>query len=395
MFQNAKLNKKEFTTAPYLMNERRPSEDWFNTLLNILQENQPSSNGKDIFLKYCRELYANEPRILHTINEFDLTYTAEQAIQWYTREGFAYRLLNQALRQKDQNLIILLHFFIFDLEHQLLKQLTESEFVHFEVYRGQLMSMEEINLLIRKIDRTMFLCSFLSTTTDLEVAMMFSGAGSYTQDSPIQPVIFHIKYDTFQPTRGVANIQHISFSQDEDEILFSPLHILNPINAFYDEDTNAYRVKCDVSGDRYDIRIDLDQRLIELDILLRILIQSEANSDLNNHEQCIELTKDVILLRQELIFPQISNATLETIDSRETSCHRFQLDILRSFHNNSLDHRPLIRNDIAAALYDCLATLYKCKGQFECALKYYEKAANYDQDNVRTKFTRKVRYFSE
>jgi hypothetical protein len=234
---NERRPKKEFTTAPYWINQRHPSKDWFNTLLNVLEENHPEPNGKQIFINHCRELFANEPNTLRVINDFESTYSAEHAIQWYTREGFAYRLLNQALRQQDQNLIVLLHFFIFDLEKQLLSKITEdneSERMNFEVYRGQLMSIDEINILTKKLNRSMFICSFLSTTVDLEVAMMFSGAGSYMKDSLVQPVIFRIKYDTLQPTRGVANIQHLSFSQDEGEVPLSPLHVLSPHKVYYD-----------------------------------------------------------------------------------------------------------------------------------------------------------------
>ncbi len=67
MNSNVKEHKKEFTTVPYLINQRNPSKDWFNTLLNVLEENQPRSNGKQMFIKHCRELFVNEPATLRII----------------------------------------------------------------------------------------------------------------------------------------------------------------------------------------------------------------------------------------------------------------------------------------------------------------------------------------
>lgn len=116
-----------------------------------------------MFCDHCRILFAHEPRTLLLVNEFESDYSAEQAIKWYTREGFLYHLVNRALRQEDRDLITLLHFFIFDLEQQLLAQLKDDndfEWVGVEVYRGQLMSMDEINISSSKNHGSMGVSSF-------------------------------------------------------------------------------------------------------------------------------------------------------------------------------------------------------------------------------------------
>jgi hypothetical protein len=224
---------------------------------------------------------------------------------------------------------------------------------------------------------------------------MFSGAGAYTRDSLVQPVIFRLKYDTFEPTRGVANIQHLSFSRDEGEILLSPLHVLTPYKVHYDEEMSVYNVECNITGDRYDMRTDLDQRLIELDIVLRLLIESDSSSDLINQEQCSRFTEDVILLREELVLPKVCSVTLDMYDFKDVLPNVFQLRALRSFDTNSLRHTPYVRSDIAATLQDCLATLYNCKGQFQCALEHYGKAASYNDNDARKQFTRRVRELAD
>lgn len=81
---------------------------------------------------------------------------------------------------------------------------------------------------------------------------------------------------------------------------------------------------------------------------------------------------------------------MDVHNSGETPSNTFHLRNLQSFNNHSLQDTPFIRSDVAAALQDCLGTLYMSKGQFQCALACYEKAESYRDSNDRKQFTRKV-----
>lgn len=52
-------------------------------------------------LDASREYYRDNRSELERINQFERTYRCEDAIQWYTKNSFVYRLINKALRTKD------------------------------------------------------------------------------------------------------------------------------------------------------------------------------------------------------------------------------------------------------------------------------------------------------
>ncbi|CAF4829638.1 unnamed protein product, partial [Rotaria sp. Silwood2] len=57
-------------------------------------------------LDRCRLYYAHDPIELEKIADFERKYEADQAIRWYAKDSFLYRILNTALRQNDMETII-------------------------------------------------------------------------------------------------------------------------------------------------------------------------------------------------------------------------------------------------------------------------------------------------
>ena len=56
---------------------------------------------------------------MEQIDEFQRTYDPREAIKWYTKDIFLYRLMNAWLRGEKVNLIFKLRYFIHDLHNQL------------------------------------------------------------------------------------------------------------------------------------------------------------------------------------------------------------------------------------------------------------------------------------
>ncbi|CAF4452066.1 unnamed protein product, partial [Adineta steineri] len=67
----------------------------------------------------CREVYLNDKAQLLLIDEFERDYNSQQAIWWYTRECFTYKMLNKALRFMDADIIINMGFFLRDVHKQI------------------------------------------------------------------------------------------------------------------------------------------------------------------------------------------------------------------------------------------------------------------------------------
>ncbi|CAF1261349.1 unnamed protein product [Didymodactylos carnosus] len=131
--------------------------------------------------------------VLEAIDEFDEMYDAEFIIWWYTREGFLYRRLNKALRQQNCDALIPMHFIIVDLYTALwidCEKLKETEWT-VQVYRGQLMSKEEISILKENTDYLLAVNSFLSASVDRDLVLIFSGSSSNCLDEDVQSVLLH------------------------------------------------------------------------------------------------------------------------------------------------------------------------------------------------------------
>ena len=85
------------------------------------------------------------------MSEFDGEYVGAKAIHWYTRETCIYRILNKSLRTQNIDDVRPFAQLIRDLEDQLTEEkksfVKEQKSSIIVVYRGQLISKDEINRL--------------------------------------------------------------------------------------------------------------------------------------------------------------------------------------------------------------------------------------------------------
>jgi hypothetical protein len=100
-------------------------------------------------------------------------------------------------------------------------------------------------------------------------------------------------------------------------------------------------------------------------------------------------------LLNELVIPDSDIITLdENAEVQKNTKHAvtmlFLLKDLKNFNNDSLAHRPTIPTRTMVAFWDCLATMYKEKGEFQRALHYFEKAEVCDADSTSMFVARKV-----
>ncbi len=130
------------------------------------------------------------------ISEFDQYYQSTNAIFWYTRNYFLFRLLNQAFRTEDIDNIFKFRFFIVDLYQQLLNLHSSQRFPSkLTVYRGQSIGLTELEHLKENIGQLISINTFLSTTTDPQVASIFAGDGT-NHPSYERSVLFEMTIDT-------------------------------------------------------------------------------------------------------------------------------------------------------------------------------------------------------
>ena len=90
----------------------------------------------------CRWEYRDNSNELNVIKEFTENYTSDQAIHWYTRDSFLYRLLNKALRSQNIDIIFKFRLIIADVYKQL-NELFEAQYPIASVLSGVAWSTDD------------------------------------------------------------------------------------------------------------------------------------------------------------------------------------------------------------------------------------------------------------
>ncbi|CAF1686918.1 unnamed protein product, partial [Adineta ricciae] len=175
---------------------------------------------------------------LNILNEFEHNYSPDNAIWWYTRESFLFRLLNKALRVQNIDLLFLFRFFILDIRQQLVQYQCLSS---MHIYRGQLMSNEELQILKNSIGQLVSMNSFLSASTNRDVALFYLSDFIPTDD--LQKVLLDIDADPLLVDNiPFANIMPHSYFPSEEEVLIMLGSIFRLIDIYYDEN-QVYNVR--------------------------------------------------------------------------------------------------------------------------------------------------------
>ena len=67
-------------------------------LINALLRLKHDSNNHQQLISICNKEYEGNRKQVNLIREFKDHYQSNQALLWYTRESFFYRILGKALR---------------------------------------------------------------------------------------------------------------------------------------------------------------------------------------------------------------------------------------------------------------------------------------------------------
>ena len=92
-----------------------------------------SLDAEQQMLNSCRSYYQGNRNKLSIIDEFEQTNRASDAIHWYTRSCFLFRLINKALRIGDIVALYIFRYFIIDLCSNL--QAARNDQMPKRVYR--------------------------------------------------------------------------------------------------------------------------------------------------------------------------------------------------------------------------------------------------------------------
>ncbi|CAF1126891.1 unnamed protein product [Adineta steineri] len=176
-----------------------------------------------------RAYYQHNHHELLAIDDFERTYRSGDAIRWYTKPCFLFRLINKALRTEDICAFYTFRYFIIDLCTQLEEAVgkTASCAKIFRVYRGSRLSRDEVEQL--QVGMLVTANGFLSSSRDLNVAQQFISIDPVTGLSPSrsrmdkrQYVLFEIDVDLIHsPYTTAVDVTRHSTMPHEDEVIFN------------------------------------------------------------------------------------------------------------------------------------------------------------------------------
>jgi tetratricopeptide (TPR) repeat protein len=195
---------------------------WFQLFIEVLLRMHHKSTDRKELIDICKKNYKGNHQEMEIIDEFEKNYRPENAIWWYTRESCFYRMMNKALRVQDFDMLFAFRFFITDIARQM-----QSEYEKFirtsdsrniiRVYRGQVIGIDELELMKNSVGEFLSMNSFLSTSGDRSTALHFVQLTPVTDG--IQRIIFEIEIDPRLQTKAFATVTSISYFENEDEVL--------------------------------------------------------------------------------------------------------------------------------------------------------------------------------
>ncbi|CAF1108164.1 unnamed protein product [Didymodactylos carnosus] len=249
---------------------------WWPEFIDILcYLPYPSLICRERLVTTLKNYYDGKNEELRVFDEFERDYTPSKAVRWYTRDTFLYRILNRALRQHNVEIVFLFGFFIRDLYRQLKEEYEKfkAKKVTTTVYRGQIMSLDEIQTIKAHSRYGFAVNSFFSTSDNQSVSLDFLHRSSLSiTDTPgLAKIMIEIELDTRQNrSRPFASIYHLSEFSNENEFLFMTGINLRRVKVLFnqeDDDDKIYTMKLTLKDDRT-VKDDADfQNLSERKLL--------------------------------------------------------------------------------------------------------------------------------
>ena len=211
-----------FTTFNFYLGHQRSTSELngqfvhFQVLIDQLLRMDSNDVDRKRLVFACIRHYCQNDAQIAAIKEFEKDYSLESSLLWYTRDSFVYRMLNQALRTQNINLLLLFRFVIGDLAKRLEEHRWHSRIL---TYRGQLMSKGELEALKQSVGELISFNSFLSTSSNRAFALFM--LTDETSSDDLERVLFEIEADPRLPgTKPFADITILSYFPLEQETLF-------------------------------------------------------------------------------------------------------------------------------------------------------------------------------
>ncbi|CAF1541377.1 unnamed protein product [Adineta steineri] len=417
-----------FVASNKKLNQLDPSFMYTQILKEILLTIKFEDKHFKEFISYCHEVYEDDENEVKNVHQLQTTYKNNIPIWWYTWNAFLYRMLNQALRLMDVDIIVRMGFFINDL-HRDIQRLHSEQFddhqsdTTFTVYRGQGLSKEDFTEMTKTKGGLLSFNNFLSTSKNRDVSLVFAQQAATNPD--LVGILFVMSINPADSTNPFACVSDVSYFHTEDEVLFS-MHTIFRIGDIkpMDGDNHLYQVNLVLTNDNdRDLRTLTDrireetypdqEGLERLGLLLRkmgqfykaqevyeiLLHQTTDESDKAPiYHQLGSIKDDQGEYQEALTYYEKSFAIYqETLPSNHLNLANTHNNIGVVYRKMGDYPRALSSHEKALAIqqqslpsnhpelgasYNNIGSVYKNMGDYPKALSYYEKALEIRQQSL-------------
>ncbi len=340
-------------------------------LIDCLIRMKPTTTDKNELVSLCKVQYKRNKSELKNIHEFEQEYSADSALKWYTRPSFLYQILNKALRIQNIDLLFLFRFFIRDLGLQLEQHQC---ILPVRIYRGQMMSNDELKSLRDAVGQFVSVNSFFSTTINRDVALFFLGDSK--APNGVQRILFEIDADPrLDGIKPFANISSVSYCPGEEEVLIMIGSVFRLIDIHYG-DNQIWTVRMQLCSDN-----DHDLKPISEHMKKEFFgAEDTSMGQFGNVLRCMgkfdDAEKYYLRLLKELPHDHQDIAGCywglgivafsKGQYDQSLEWHRKALEIFQRTLQSNHRHIADIRN--------CIGSAYESKGKFRHALESYNEA---------------------
>ena len=342
----------------------------FQLLIENLLRHDYIRTSHHEFFNLCKTKYANNHALLSILEKLEESYVPEKALYYYTRYSFFYGILNKALRIQDIRVMSSLQFFIRDLYQQLILLQRQQNQIPTRVYRGQLMSKQELKILQQSEGQFISMNSFLSTSLDRQTSLSFVSSNY----DDFHAVLFEIYIDPCLSYRvkPFANITSKSHFINEQEILFMIATVFRLIRIYHEDEIVIVQMELNENYN-YEVKILFDfmqKESEEIDDNLsygNILYNAGKYDEAEQHyiQMLIQITYD------DPLFPHYLGALgrVKKANGELKISSKWLKKALKMFQRTEDFY------GIANCLQD-LAHIHQLKGEFDEAIHKYNQALN-------------------
>ncbi|CAF0948806.1 unnamed protein product [Didymodactylos carnosus] len=234
------------------LSHQNPNIIWSRLIIQCLSRLSDQSRKQDLkeLVDLMRRVYRTNAVQQEKIDEFQQTYSAADALKWYTKDFCLYRMLNKALRSGHADSLFAFRIFIKDLYVQLQILLDDQRQNKgsrvLRTFRGQAMSKNEI--MHFQEQEILSVNTFFSTTLDRQQALGFI-FGGVADTHRFRSVLLEIDADKFVDSSPFADISAVSQMPHEQEVLFMPGTILRVTSLQCDAALDAHIIGLKLCSD--------------------------------------------------------------------------------------------------------------------------------------------------